>query len=182
MVEKTDHGYVSLGTETAVESNAARDRILRVAPAAEHEAKPKNVILDEAKVKYHTGHTVLSTLVNGGELRRKGEGKRGDPHRFWRPDPPGDDQQGTLSVARKESMYQQKENGGEKHSVGTPNRTDRKKASNGKRFLLIHQPLTQQKENMTLPRRPMMTTPTTASATRACRYEDGSRDSEGGAF
>ena len=89
MVEKTEKSYRSLGTEEAVEKNEARTRLLEAAPTSEAEAKPKKDLLDEAKVKYATGHYVLGELVNAGGLRRVGEGKKGDPHKFWRPDPPG---------------------------------------------------------------------------------------------
>lgn len=158
MIDKTDRGYVSLGSETAVEKSGARERILKAAPTSEADAKPKSQILEEASVKYHTGHTVLVELVNEGELRRIGEGKKGDPHRFWRPDPPGDGGGRKRSVGHINNVYQQKESSEEIHCVGDltgsdtmnsephrirsvdttrPNTTERNGADPGVRLLLL---------------------------------------------
>jgi hypothetical protein len=84
MIELTDSGYVALGSETAVAAREARITILDNAPHTAEHALTEQELLDRAGVKRSTAKPALAELVAAGVLRQIGEGKRGDPRRYWR--------------------------------------------------------------------------------------------------
>jgi hypothetical protein len=90
VVELTEDGYVALGDSAAVAEAEAREAILGAAPTSEAAA----VSLDELRETTGCGRTTaqeaIKELLETEQLRRVGEGVRGDPYRYWRPIGPGD--------------------------------------------------------------------------------------------
>jgi hypothetical protein len=88
VVELTADGYVGCGDREAAELDAITQRVLKVLPdtppgltaieildAWEESHKPRRMRFYE----------VLSAGVEAGRWRREGAGKKGDPHKLWRP-------------------------------------------------------------------------------------------------
>lgn len=84
VVEWTEHGYVSLGTETAVAEAEAREKVLAAAPTDEADAVREDDLIAAADVKRTSGRDAIAHHLEGGRLCRVGDGKRGDPYRYWR--------------------------------------------------------------------------------------------------
>jgi hypothetical protein len=99
MIELTDAGYVALGTQTAVAAKEARIAILDNAPQTLEHALTEQELLDRAEVKRSTARPALAELVANGALQTVGEGKRGDPKRYWRADGPRNLSDGTTGVS-----------------------------------------------------------------------------------
>jgi hypothetical protein len=97
VIELTPDGYGSLGTETAVAEVEARMRVLSAAPTNEADALKEAELLDAAEVRRTVGRDAISFHLAAGRVRRIGEGKRGDPFRYWRP--LANDSDGTQGVA-----------------------------------------------------------------------------------
>jgi len=89
MIELTSTGYVALGTESAVAAKEARIAILDSAPQSEEHAVTEQDLYERAgAVKRSTARPALLELVTSGALRQVGEGKKGDPKRYWRANGP----------------------------------------------------------------------------------------------
>lgn len=85
MIELTAAGYVALGSESAVAAKEARIAILDSAPESEEHAVTEQDLYERAgAVKRSTARPALLELVANGALQTVGEGKRGDPKRYWR--------------------------------------------------------------------------------------------------
>lgn len=85
MIELTAAGYVALGTEGAVAAKEARIAILDAAPQSEEHAVTEQDLYERAgAVKRSTARPALVELVANGALEVVGEGKKGDPRRYWR--------------------------------------------------------------------------------------------------
>jgi hypothetical protein len=85
MIELTNDGYVALGDKTAVASDEARNALRDTAPTSEAEAMTEKELLDAVDAKRTVGQGALRSLVDEGILICIGEGKRGNPYRYWRP-------------------------------------------------------------------------------------------------
>ena len=84
LIELTDDGYVSLGTETAVVYGEVREQLLATLPEA---PGPGLTVPELAAViggRRSTIQAALRELLDTGRAMRSGSGKRGDPHRFCR--------------------------------------------------------------------------------------------------
>jgi hypothetical protein len=99
VIELTDTGYVALGDTEAVAAEEARAAVLMAAPASEDEAMREADLLSAADVKRTVGQGVIREYLETGRLCRVGEGKRGDPYRYWCP---GDGE--LLSAALREDI------------------------------------------------------------------------------
>jgi hypothetical protein len=86
VIELTDTGYVALGDTEAVAAEEARAAVLEAAPASESEALREADLLLAADVKRTVGQGAIREHLDAGRLCRAGEGKRGDPFRYWRPE------------------------------------------------------------------------------------------------
>ena len=82
-IELTESGYVALGDSAAVAVSEAELEILEVAPTCESEAITEKELLKRSGAKRTTIQEAIQRLEASG-LRRTGEGKRGDPYRYWR--------------------------------------------------------------------------------------------------
>lgn len=87
VIELTPEGYVSLGTETAVAEAEAREAILEAAPTSEADAMKEADLIEAAGVKRTNGRTAIEEHLDAKRLVRIGAGKRGDPYRYWCPEP-----------------------------------------------------------------------------------------------
>jgi hypothetical protein len=85
VIELTASGYVALGDTEAVAAEEARVAVLMAAPASEDEAMREADLLLAADVKRTVGQGSIREHLEAGRLCRTGEGKRGDPYRYWRP-------------------------------------------------------------------------------------------------
>jgi hypothetical protein len=85
VIELTEQGYVSLGSETAVASAKARDSLLKAAPEEEAKALTLEDLLSQCEgVKRTSATEAMLELVEAGHLIRVGAGKKGNPYRYWR--------------------------------------------------------------------------------------------------
>jgi hypothetical protein len=93
-IELTEHGYVALGSETAVAAAEARKTILEVAPATEETAKKFEDLQEAAQVKRTPAQDAVKQLVadgllceTGGRVDEKGKrkGVKNNPVCYWRP-------------------------------------------------------------------------------------------------
>src|SRR5215216_4314406 len=62
-----------------------RAAILKAAPTSEAEALREAELFSAADVKRTVGQEAIREHLNAGRLHRTGEGKKGDPYRYWRP-------------------------------------------------------------------------------------------------
>ncbi len=84
-VELTDHGY-ERREEASVVTAAVEKVLLEGAPDEEAGAAAILTLISGTTFKESTARKAANQLVADGKLRRKGEGKKGDPHLYWRPD------------------------------------------------------------------------------------------------
>jgi len=85
VVELTEDGYKALGDKAAVAESEAREAILEAAPTSEAVAVSLNMLLMVTDLGRTTAQKAIEALLEAGELRRVGEGKKGSPYRYWRP-------------------------------------------------------------------------------------------------
>jgi hypothetical protein len=76
-VELTEDGYKALGDSAAVAKAEAREAILEAAPTSEAEAASLTMLLMVTDLGRTTAQKAIEALLEGGELRRVGEGKKG---------------------------------------------------------------------------------------------------------
>jgi hypothetical protein len=82
-LELTSTGYEAR-EEGGVVATAAEGIILANAPLAEGDALPITGLIDGTSIKASTARKVADDLVTRGQLRRRGEGRKGDPYLYWR--------------------------------------------------------------------------------------------------
>jgi hypothetical protein len=86
VVELTDGGYVAHGDQAAVATAAARTALLAAAPRSEGDAAREDELVRAAGVTRTLAQNVIAEHLAAGRLRRGGEGKKGNPYRYWCPD------------------------------------------------------------------------------------------------
>lgn len=117
MIELTDDGYRALGDKTAVALDEAGRAIIAIAPTAEVDAVTEKDLLEATGIRRTVGQDALRHLIADNVIARLGEGKRGDPYRYWRP---GEKlSAATSSLDAAESNDRLPADGG-KVSAGTP--------------------------------------------------------------
>jgi hypothetical protein len=88
-IELTDGGYVSLGSDDKIEFRRAVKAVTDVMPCRPDEAMTEEEILDAVveEVSRTTARRTLKELMEQAEnpIRREGEGKKGNPYRYWHP-------------------------------------------------------------------------------------------------
>jgi len=83
LLELSESGYISLGEPHEAAVKEARDSIIVVAPKSEAEAADLSELVENSKVPRATAQRALKELVEEGLLSRLGEGKKGNPHRYF---------------------------------------------------------------------------------------------------
>jgi hypothetical protein len=83
VIELTDQGYVALGEKSDVALQEATKGLLACIPTSETHALILDDLCSEAGIKRATAQRALAALVSGGDIQRIGEGKRGNPFRFF---------------------------------------------------------------------------------------------------
>jgi hypothetical protein len=111
VIELTDAGFVALGDTEAVAAEEARAAVLEAAPRSEEDAIREADLLLAAEVKRTVGQGAIREYLDAGRLCRTGEGKKGDPFRYWKP---GDGEKGS-AASKGEAPA-------ESNSVGDPER------------------------------------------------------------
>jgi len=99
VIELTEDGYVALGAAEAVAAQQARTTVLDAAPTCEADAITEADLVAAADVKRTVGQGAIREHLAAGRLARIGEGKRGDPYRYWRPGHGENVSAGTAGVA-----------------------------------------------------------------------------------
>ncbi|MGQ9553596.1 MAG: AAA family ATPase, partial [Anaerolineae bacterium] len=84
VIELTPAGYVVVGSEAAFAVAEAKEAILDVIPASEMAAVTLDELADKTAVKRTSLQQAVHEMLRAGELKRLGQGKRGDPYRFYR--------------------------------------------------------------------------------------------------
>ena len=79
--------YRAIGTETQLAIIDAVEAVKVNAPRSEDEALKESDLFKEADVKRTTGQEAIAELLRQGVLRVVGQGVKGDPKRYWSPDP-----------------------------------------------------------------------------------------------
>jgi hypothetical protein len=87
-IELTDEGYVSLGGDDKVEFGRALKALREMLPQNPDEAMEESAILDHPafeSISRTTARSALKSLMRQGDypIKRKGEGKKGNPYRYW---------------------------------------------------------------------------------------------------
>lgn len=100
LIELKGEEYVLLGDEAAVAYQEAVNAVMDVLPTTEADALPEAEITKVAGAKRTTVQRVLRAHVEAGRVGRTGQGKRGDPVRYWAPE--------TVSAQTSLSMAGQK--------------------------------------------------------------------------
>ena len=80
--------YRAIGTENQLAIIDAVEAVKANAPRSEDEALKESDLFREADVKRTTGQEAVAELLKQGVLRVVGQGVKGDPKRFWAPEPP----------------------------------------------------------------------------------------------
>jgi len=88
VIELTDGGYVSHGSESAVAERQAEEFILENVPRTEAEAAELTALIEGSapKIVRSTAQRAVKTLLMEGKIVRLGMGKRKDPYRYFRPE------------------------------------------------------------------------------------------------
>jgi len=84
LIELTPSGYVALGTDAAVASAEARDRILDALASEAEDGHAETDLLEDLELPRATIQRALKDLAADGLVERTGKGVKGDPYR-WRP-------------------------------------------------------------------------------------------------
>ncbi len=85
VVEFTPEGYVSRGCTQDVARSEAQEAILAASPQSEAEAATLEELLAGTQVKRTTGQKAAQELWAAGRLSRAGNGRKGNPFRYWLP-------------------------------------------------------------------------------------------------
>lgn len=86
VVELTARGYEARGEGTALTAINARASILKTLPTS-GPGMTLEEIMEATEVGRTTTQDELRKMVNKEEIIREGEGKKGNPYRYWRPVP-----------------------------------------------------------------------------------------------
>ena len=79
--------YRAIGTQTQQEVIDAVEAIKANSPRSEDEARTEADLFKEAEVKRTTGQEAVAELLSQGFLQVVGNGVKGDPRRYWAPEP-----------------------------------------------------------------------------------------------
>jgi hypothetical protein len=86
LIELQDNNYISLGEPHDAAVRIAKDSILGIVPKTEIEAVDLKRLLESAKLPRATVQRAVDELVRAKRLTRIGEGKRGNPYRYFTPE------------------------------------------------------------------------------------------------
>jgi hypothetical protein len=84
-IELTDAGYVALGTSADVESEEAARHLLSVAPGSDTESVDLKALIEGSEISRSTAQRVIRELCSKGSMCSIGEGKRGNPFKYFLP-------------------------------------------------------------------------------------------------
>jgi hypothetical protein len=84
LIELTESGYVSLGSASEAALKAAQDSILAIAPELESGAVDIKELSESAEVPRATAQRAAKKLEKEGILSKVGDGKKGNPFRYFR--------------------------------------------------------------------------------------------------
>lgn len=87
VLELTDDGFLAHGDGAHLAFNQALKAVTDAAPMDRGEALAADALFEAAGVKRTLGQKVLKALVDNTTLAKFGAGVKGDPVRYWRPDP-----------------------------------------------------------------------------------------------
>ena len=87
VLELTDDGFVAHGDGAHLAFNQAIKAITDAAPMDRGEALVADALFEAAGIKRTLGQKALKALVDNTTLAKFGAGVKGDPVRYWRPDP-----------------------------------------------------------------------------------------------
>ena len=93
VIELTEDGYRSLGDASAFAEKEAMSAIVDLLPTKEENAMPTADVLDRLKdqdIKRTVANESLVKLTNSGTIEKVGQGKRGNPYRYYKPTPDGE--------------------------------------------------------------------------------------------
>lgn len=85
-IELTDAGYIAIGERRETVLKEAKDAIFRIAPHLEAEAVAIDELAKRADITKPTAQRAIDKLVRDGLLSRIGEGKKGNPFRYFIPE------------------------------------------------------------------------------------------------
>jgi hypothetical protein len=88
VVELTEQGYRSLGDASAFAEREVVEAIVELLPAKLENAMTTSEVVDKLKehdVKRTVATEALAKLTTAGTIERIGEGKRGNPYRYFKP-------------------------------------------------------------------------------------------------
>ena len=125
VVELTERGYRSLGDATAFAEKEAEGAILEALPSKPGNAMVTADVLDKLKeqdIKRTVATNALAKLSDAGVVLRVGEGKKGNPYRYYKPTREGKEGEKGSSVYRDGVADERKEvaeAAEEKHSSGS---------------------------------------------------------------
>jgi AAA domain len=88
VIELTEDGYRSLGDASAFAEKEAMSAIVDLLPTKEENAMPTADILDRLKdqdIKRTVANEALVKLTSSGTIEKFGQGKRGNPYRYYKP-------------------------------------------------------------------------------------------------
>ena len=83
VIDLTDAGYIALGEKADVVLQEARDAILAACPTSEADALNLKDLCAAADTARQTGQRALEEFVSSGKVQKIGNGKRGDPFRYF---------------------------------------------------------------------------------------------------
>jgi len=84
-IELTEEGYIALGTSVDVESEEVARHLLSAAPESDREAIDLKVLIEGSKISRSTAQRVIRELCSKGSMCSTGEGKRGNPFKYFLP-------------------------------------------------------------------------------------------------
>jgi predicted ATP-dependent serine protease len=83
VIDLTDEGYIALGEKADVALQEAREAILAACPTSEADAQNLKDLCASADATRQTGQRALDEFVLNGKVQKIGNGKRGDPFRYF---------------------------------------------------------------------------------------------------
>ena len=86
VIELTDQGYVALGETYIVQAKEAEEPIMAVMPTLEADAITLEDLIEASEVKRGTAQKALKNLLTEERLAETGEGKKGSPYQYWKPE------------------------------------------------------------------------------------------------
>lgn len=139
VIELTEQGYKSLGDATAFAEKEAEGAILEMLSSKPENAMATTDVLDKLKeqdIKRTVATNALAQLSDAGAVSRVGEGKKGNPYRYYKPTQEEDEKHSSVyreGVAdeRKEAVTAPEE----KHSSETPAGSGRNESGEVEQFL-----------------------------------------------